>query len=198
MARKTLGDSVWLQASYVYSSLRGNYDGGFNQIFRETNPGYNGDFDFPMYWHNAYGILALDRPNHFRLDGVWVTPWRLTFGLQAFVESGTPLNKIGYYGVLLVPQGSAGRLPTLWGTNLTLSYPIAIGPVTVTLQAYLFNIFNKQIAISRDEGWSTNNPPANFPATIYDPNQEQTNRDYGYVTGRYAPRSFRAALRVSF
>lgn len=198
MARKTLGDSLWLQASYVYSSLRGNYDGGVNEVFRQTYPGWNGDFDFPMYWHNAYGILALDRPNHFRFDGSWVTPWRLSVGLQAFVESGAPLNKIGYYWVFLVPQGSAGRLPTLWGANLTLSYPIAIGPVTVTLQAYLFNLFNKQIAISRDEGSSTNNPPENFPATIYDPNQEQNNPNYGYVTGRYAPRSFRAALRVSF
>ncbi|MEX1245413.1 MAG: TonB-dependent receptor [Thermoanaerobaculia bacterium] len=31
LARKSIGTSLWLQASYVYSSLRGNYDGGVNQ-----------------------------------------------------------------------------------------------------------------------------------------------------------------------
>ncbi len=90
-----------------------------------------------------------------------------------------------------------GRLPALWEANLTLGYPIAVGPVTVTVQAYLFNAFNNQIATSRDEVWSRS-PPDGFPATIYDPNQEQNNRGYGKVTSRYAPRQFRAALRVSF
>jgi len=197
MARKTLGNRLWLQASYVYSSLRGNYDGGVNQIFYgDTYPGGNGAFNAPFLWHNGYGILSLDRPHHFRFDGSWVTPWRLSVGLQFFVESGAPLNKIGYPFVFLVPRGSAGRLPTLWEGNLTLSYPIAIGPVIVTLQAYLFNLFNNQVAISRDENWSAEVP--DNPDTIYDPNQEKTNENYGNVTGRYAPRSLRAALRVSF
>ena len=203
-ARKSVGTSLWLQASYVYSSLRGNYDGGVNQgAYGQTWPGINVDFDYPQMWHNGYGILALDRPNRFRLDGYWVTPWRLSSGLQAFVESGAPLNRLGYFNefygsdVFLVPRGSEGRLPTLWGTNLTLSYPIAIGPATVTLQAYLFNVFNKQIAISRDEEWSDQQPP-DYPASIFDPNQEQNNPEYGKVTGRSDPRVFRAAVRVSF
>jgi carboxypeptidase family protein/TonB-dependent receptor-like protein len=202
MARKTLGNRLWLQASYVYSSLRGNYDGGVNQVtYGEAFPGVNYDFNYPMYWHNGYGILSLDRTSHFRFDGSWVTPWRFSVGLQMFVESGAPLNKMGYPFVFLVPRGSAGRLPTLWEGSLTLSYPITIGPVIVTLQAYLFNLFNKQVAISRDENWSTYNynSPENFPATIYDPNQEKTNiYSYGNVTGRYAPRAFRAALKISF
>jgi hypothetical protein len=207
-AHKSLGDRLWLQASYVYSSLRGNYDGGVNQgvtqgSFGQTLPGMNEDFNYPQMEHNAYGILALDRSHRFRLDGYWVTPWRLSLGLQAFVESGAPLNRRGYlnefYGasVFLVPRGSEGRLPTLWGTSLTLSYPIAIGPATVTLQAYLFNVFNEQIATSRDEAWSTQQPP-DYPASIFDANQEQNNPEYGKVTGRSDPRVFRAALRVSF
>ena len=144
------------------------------------------------------GSLSLDRPNHFRFDGSWVTPWRLSVGLQMFVESGAPLNKIGYPFVFLVPRGSAGRLPTLWEGSLTLSYPIAIGPVIVTLQAYLFNLFNKQIAISRDENWSTDNCPRTFPRRSTTRTRSKTNPYYGNVTGRYAPRAFRAALRVSF
>jgi outer membrane receptor protein involved in Fe transport len=204
-ARQTVGNSLWLQASYVYSTLRGNYDGGVNQgFYGQTNPGINSDFDYPALWHNGSGTLALDRTNRFRFDGFWVTPLELSVGLQAFVETGAPLNQMGYFNdgygpyIFLVPRGSVGRLPTLWGTNLTLSYPIAIGPTTVTLQAYLFNVFNKQIAVDRDNSWSSTSPPADFPATIYDPNQEQTNPYYGAITRRQEPRVFRAAIRVSF
>ncbi len=144
-----------------------------------------------------------DRPNRFRFDGYWVTPWRLSMGLQAFVETGAPLNRLGFFNrtygsmIFLVPRGSEGRLPTLWDASLTFGYPIAIGPVTVTLQGYLFNVFNNQIAISRDDVWSAN-PPDGFPATIYDPNQERNNDEYGKITGRSEPRSFRAAVKISF
>ena len=113
LARKTLGDRLWIQASYVYSSLRGNYDGGVNQgTYGQTDPGINSDFDYPQLWHNAYGILALDRPNRFRLDGYWNTPWRLSVGLQAFAESGGSstglLQSVLRLRVFLVPRGSAG------------------------------------------------------------------------------------------
>jgi hypothetical protein len=193
-ARETLGDKAWLQASYVYSSVLGNFG---------APDGVDHDFDYPQLWHNAYGTLDLDRTSRFRLDGFWVSPWRLAVGLQAFAETGAPLSKLGYFNggyagsIFLTPRGSEGRLPTLWGANLTLSYPIAIGPVTATLQAYLYNVFNKQIANSRDEAWTTS-APEGYPATIFDPNQEQNNPNYGKVTARSAPRSFRAAVRVSF
>ena len=62
----------------------------------------------------------------------------------------------------------------------------------MTLQAYLFNVFNKQIAISRDEAWSVSR--RSYPATIFDPNQEQNNDDYGKVMDRSDPRVFRAAV----
>ncbi|MGH9400292.1 MAG: hypothetical protein ACRD00_07970, partial [Thermoanaerobaculia bacterium] len=62
LARQSVGDRSWLQASYVHSSLRGNYEG----------EGGNGTFNFPALWHNSYGALPLDRPNRFRLDGFWV------------------------------------------------------------------------------------------------------------------------------
>jgi hypothetical protein len=203
LARKSVTDRLWLQASYVYSSLRGNYDGGVNQITGSTGLGFDEDYDYPAQWHNGYGILSLDRPHRFRFDGYWVAPWQVSVGLQAFVESGAPLNRLGFFNsfygsmVFLDPRGSAGRLPTLWDANLTLGYPIAIGRLTVALQAYVFNLFDSQIAVSRNDAWS-NRRPAGFPATIYDPNQEQNNDEYGKITGRSEPRYFRAAVKVSF
>ena len=48
LARKTFSDRLWFQGSYVYSSLRGNYDGLVSEGFSgQTSPGINADFDFP-------------------------------------------------------------------------------------------------------------------------------------------------------
>ena len=100
--------------------------------------------------------------------------------MQGFVQSGAPLNKLGYFNgnaifgspIQLVPRGGAGRLPTLWEANLTLGYPIAVGPVTVTLQAYVFNLFNNQIETQRDDNYTVG-PPLGYPGTLYDPNVPQ-------------------------
>jgi hypothetical protein len=67
----------------------------------------------------------------------------------------------------------------------------------VTLQSYLYNLFNNQIPTSRDGVWS-DQPPANYPDSIYDPNQDHSNENYGLVTGRSDPRLFRVAIRVLF
>ena len=204
LARQTVGDRLWVQASYIYSSLRGNFDGAVVESGTGgTFPGTIG-VGYPAQWHNAYGALGLDRPNRFRLDGYWVTPWQLSAGLQAFAESGAPYNRLGYFSgcclpdIYLDPRGSSGRLPTLWEANLQLAYPIPVGPATVTLQAYVYNLFNNQIATSVDEAWGSYSQPAGYPATIFDPNQKQDNPTYGQVLWRYPPRSFRAALRLSF
>lgn len=201
-ARHSARDRLWLQASYVYSSLRGNYDGGVNQVFETTAPGLGYEFTTEDLSHNASGILTLDRPHRFRFDGYWLTPLRLAVGLNAFAESGAPLNRLGYHywtgpAVFLVQRGSAGRLPPLWDANLTVSYPIVVGPVTATLQGYLYNVFNNQIVTAQDQAWTTS-PNPGYPENLHDPDQPQNNPYYGRVTARSGPRSFRAALRVSF
>jgi len=206
LARKSFDEKFWLQASYVYSSLRGNYDGGVSESSGETNPGVSFDFDFPQFWlHNAYGKLFLDRPHSFRADVSYTAPFRLFVGLQGFVQSGAPLDKLGYFNgnaifgspIQLVPRGQAGRLPTLWEANLTLGYPMAVGPVTVTLQAYLFNLFNNQIETQRDVNYTVR-PPPGYPNTLYDPNVPSNNRNYGKIVTRQDPRLFRAAMKISF
>jgi hypothetical protein len=201
LARKSFQDRLWLQASYVFSSLRGNYDGEVNAS-GQTDPGINADFDVPAMLHNDYGRLFLDRPHSFRLDGFYTAPFGLSVGVQAYARSGAPLDKRGYLGgggwdVQLVPRGYAGREGTNWDANLTLAYPLAIGPAAVTLQAYVFNVFNNQFATSQDVWWSTQ-APADYPKSLYDPNQEQNNSEYGKILSRQDPRLFRAAIRLSF
>jgi hypothetical protein len=202
LARKSLSDGLWLQASFVLSSLRGNYDGMVAES-GQTDPGINADFDYPALDPNSYGRLYLDRPYSLRFDGFYATPFRLSVGLQAWLRSGAPLGQYGYFNsgyestARLVPRGYAGRLPMEWDANLTLEYPIVFEPVTVTLQAYLYNVFNNQTETGRDQVWS-NQPPADYPDSLFDPSQPQSNPNYGLTTARQEPRLFRFAAKVSF
>jgi hypothetical protein len=206
VGRKSLSERAWLQASYLYSSLRGNYDGEVSEsYYGQTDPGNSSDFDYSQQAHNSYGRLFLDRPHSFRLDGFYTAPFKLSIGLQAFLRSGAPLNQVGYFNlnegpvIQLVPRGYAGRMPYTWEANLTLAYPIAVGPLTATVQLYVFNLFNNQIATTRDTVWTTAwQPPPGYPASLFDPNQPQTNPDYGKITSRQEPRLVRAAVHISF
>ena len=205
MGRKSFGGRVWLQASYVYSSLRGNYDGFVNQDSGQTFPGVNADFDYPQFAHNNYGRLFLDHPHSFRVDAAYTTPFKLFVGLQGYVQSGSPLDKLGYFNgnyraaIFLVPRGSAGTLPTLWEANLTLGYPITVGPVTVTLQAYLFNLFNNQIETGENVSYTIFQPPG-YPSTLYDPTvpPDKVNANYGRIISRQDPRLLRGAVKIAF
>jgi hypothetical protein len=203
LARKSVGKDFWVQASYLFSSLRGNYEGGVTAD-GQTDPGVTAAFEYPWMYHNSYGRMSLDRPHSFRLDAYYTTPWKLLAGLQGFIQSGAPLRRLGYgnefYGaaVHLVRNGTAGRLPSLWGVDLLLAYPLLrVGPATVTGQMYVFNLFDNQIETSRDEVWSETQP-AGYPASIFDPNQPQTNPNYGKATGRQEPRLVRGAIKIAF
>jgi outer membrane receptor protein involved in Fe transport len=216
VGRKSFSTSLWAQASYVFSSLRGNYDGEVREGRGQTDPGINADFDYFLFLHNNYGKLFLDRPHNFRLDISYTTPIKLFVGLQAYVQSGAPLNKQGYFNsgygaeIMLVERGSAKRLPTQYEANLTLGWPIQLGPVTITPQLFVFNLLNRQEEILEDVRFSTSQPAgysncvgpkgslSNAGCTIFDPNQQQTNPNYGKITQRQDPRLFRGAVKVSF
>ena len=223
VARKSFTDKLWLQASYVYSQLRGNYDGEVKQDYGQTDPGITADFDYASFLYNKEGKLYLDRPHNFRLDASYITPWKLSVGLQTWVQSGPPRSVIGYFNQFyfaqtqLVPIGSAGRLATQWDANISLGYPIQAGPVTITALFYVFNIFNNQIITNVDNNWQLSQG-ANYPKTpdqylqlFYPPCtaaqstdpvgnkcNEQRNDNYGKATSRMDPRQFRAAVKISF
>jgi len=205
LGRKSFGDKLWVQASYIYSSLRGNYDGFVNEDFGQTFPGVSADFDYPQFERNNYGRLFLDRPHSGRVDASYTTPFKLFLGVQGYVQSGAPLNKLGYFNgnynsaLYLVPRGSAKTLPTLWEANLTLGYPILVRPLSVTLQVYAFNVFNNQIETQENVLYTVRQPPG-YPATLYDPTvpPEKVNPNYGKILARQDPRLLRGAVKIAF
>ena len=220
VARKQFTNTLWAQASFLYSSLRGNYSGAIREASGQTDPGINADFDYYQFAINGYGNLELDRPVQARIDAAYNAPFGLSLGAQFYVRSGLPISRLGFFNdfypdlLYLDQRGSDGRTPTDYDLNLSMGYNLNVGPVTVTPQLYLYRAFNRQTATSVDAtfnpGGSFVTDPAspfygqagvqpgdgNCPATASGPCPD--NPDYRKVNLRNPGRLMRVALKVTF
>ncbi len=226
-ARKTFSQNLWAQFSYLFSQLRGNYDGAVRVASGQTDPGINADYDYPLFLRNSDGRLYLDRPHQLRLDAVYTAPFGLTMGFGAYYRSGPPVSRNGWYNdfygneLHLVPRGSdftvsGGRLPSQYEANLSLGYSIKMGKVSVTPAVYIFNVLNRQGITDVQEDF---NPQGTFcentagctPANTPDYTQRNfarlgtlkygdplPDKDWAKPTTRQDPRTVRLAVKVSF
>ncbi|MBK9088964.1 MAG: TonB-dependent receptor [Holophagales bacterium] len=223
VARKRIGESFWAQASYLYSKLEGNYSGAIRTASSDgtgqTDPGINADFDYYQFNTNAYGKLDLDRPHQFRASGTYTFPFGLSTSLGFYVRSGVPYSKLGWFNdfypdlLYLSPRGSEGRTPTEWDADLSLSYDLKLGAVTVSPQVFVFSAFNNQIVTFYNTGF---NPLGTFVTEESSPYYGQPgitpgeqgcpvggqpctdNVDYLKAGGRTNPRVIRFAVKVAF
>jgi hypothetical protein len=196
--RQSFKERLWTQASYIYSSLRGNYDGAARLASGQADPGINADFDyFHFYEHNAHGKLYLDRPHSFQISATYLTAFGLSAGVSAYVRSGPPRNKGEYFNIgynqeiMGIRRGTAGRAETQYEANLSVGYEFKTGPLTIAPRLYVFNLLNRQGETRVSDAF---NPDGAFDATgnaIQHPN-------YGKILERQEPRLFRVAMRVSF
>jgi outer membrane receptor protein involved in Fe transport len=188
---------TYLLGSYVYSRLRGNYDGAFNEL-GQSDPNTNLDFDYPGLLANAYGKLANDRPHQFKLAGFHRLPFGMTVGVNAYYRSGTPEDKLGSFALIngapvplyLDPRGSQGRTPADWDTDLHFDYTLPVRGLHASLIVDVFRVFNRQTVLRT-------NPFYNFDGFQSD-NSIQTNPDYGKPILRADPRLARVGLRIWF
>jgi len=152
---------------------------------------------------------------------VYTAPFGLSAGAQFYVRSGLPTTRYGFFNnfyptdLFLTPRGSGERTPTDYEMNVSLGYNINIGPVTVTPQAYLYNVFNRQTVTAVDTNFNSagsfvTNPASPFygqagvepgtaatcPASASGPCTD--NPDYGKAVQRVNPRLLRIALKVTF
>jgi hypothetical protein len=195
VAKKQIGRSFWAQFSYIWSQLRGNYDGAARQAnIGQTDPGINADFDYGAFLHNADGKLYLDRPHSLRLDAAYTAPFGLTLGFSGFFRSGAPKDQVGYFNsqygteLLLVPRGSFGRLPDDYEINMSAGYTIKIAPVDITLFLQAFNLINRQTVIQVDNEYTQDLPGT--PDEFYG--------SFDKANARRAPRQLRFGARISF
>ncbi len=219
VARKRIGEAFWAQASYLYSKLEGNYSGAIRTESGQTDPGINADFDYYQFNENAFGKLDLDRPHQFRLTGTYTFPFGLNASAGFFVRSGTPYGKSGWFNdfynteLYLVQRGSAGRTPTEWDADFSLSYDWRLGPVTITPQFLVYSVFDNQIITSYDTRFNPNGSFVDDPGSPYYGQAGVTpgtgdcaaggapctdNVDYLKANGRSNSRIVRFAVKVNF
>jgi hypothetical protein len=220
VARKQFTNQLWAQASFLYSSLRGNYSGAIREASGQTDPGINADYDYYQFTFNSYGNLELDRPVQARVDAVYNAPFGLSAGLGFYVRSGLPISRLGWFNdaysdlLYLNTRGSDGRTPTDYDLNLSLAYNANIGPVTVTPQLYLFNVLNRQTATSLDSDFNFNGSIVTDTTSPFygqpgvEPGQGSCsasasspctdNPDYRKAATRNDPRLLRVALKITF
>jgi hypothetical protein len=185
-------------ASYLYSSLEGNYDGAYRAVggFFARDPNITDDFDYPEFEVNAYGRLTLDRPHQAKLQTAYMFPFGLTLALSAYYQSGTPLSRIGWWDgyagpeLFITPRGSEGRSPSLYEIDLQGDYALQLGPVTVHILASLFNALNRQQVTQVDQVWAFVQADNTSPTP--------TNAHYGQGNQFQQPRTLRLGARVSF
>ncbi len=141
--------------TYLYSSTEGNYRGRYIEDVEERDPHPTEAFDFPILTYNANGYLPQDRRHQLKLFGSAQTPIGLRFGGSYRWLSGAPLsattdpdnfnNPFAYGRIFLLPQGYAGRTPSLQQLDLQVSYPWTMsGHVRAEFFLDVFNVLNRQ------------------------------------------------------
>jgi outer membrane receptor protein involved in Fe transport len=172
-ATKRFSNNYQFIASYVFSSLIGNYEGLFRNDNGQSDPNITSLFDLVGLLENTYGRLPNDRPHVFKFDGSYQTPFRLLVGGSFRAQSGIPFNQgipdpSGSYTAnnegLAVPRGTAinpltgrNRTPTIYNLDLNAYYPIKFGEnKQLRFQVDWFNVFNSQRALTEDITYQIN------------------------------------------
>jgi len=151
---KRFSNNFSYTASYVFSSLIGNYEGLFRNDNGQSDPNITSLFDLVSLLNGMYGRLPNDRPHQFKFNGSYQTPFKLILSGNFYIQSGIPFNALvphpvygnneGFCipGLSCVPRGTgivpnlganssgvtsaigSNRTPTTWNLDLGFYYPI--------------------------------------------------------------------------
>lgn len=156
-ATRRFNNNFAFVASYVFSSLTGNYEGLFRNDNGQSDPNITSLFDLVSLLNNTYGRLPNDRPHQFKFNGTYQTPWKFVLSGNFYAQSGAPFNQLIPHPVygnnegFAVPRGTAivpnvatvsgistanggiqsavgtNRTPTTFNLDIGFYYPIKIG-----------------------------------------------------------------------
>ena len=217
-ATKRFTNNFQFIASYVFSSLIGNYEGLFRNDNGQSDPNITSLFDLQSLLDNTYGRLPNDRPHQFKFNGSYRTPWKLLVSGNFYAQSGVPFNQLiphpiygnneGFAvqrGTAIVPTVDASepgfpnvvesigsnRTPTTMNLDLGVYYPIRVGEgKELRLTGDWFNVFNSQRAVTLDQTFSINSGVTGVPAVL--------NPFYGSALLVQAPSAFRFGAKFTF
>jgi outer membrane receptor protein involved in Fe transport len=217
-ATKRFTNNYQFLASYVFSSLTGNYEGLFRNDNGQSDPNITSLFDLQSLLDNTYGRLPNDRPHQLKFNGSYRTPWKMLISGNFYMQSGTPFNQLiphpiygnneGFFvqrGTAIVPTVSATqagfpnvvngigsqRTPTTMNLDLGVYFPIKLGEKKeLRLTGDWFNVFNSQRALTLDQTFSINSGVTGVPPVA--------NPFYGSALLIQAPSAFRFGAKFSF
>src|SRR5205085_9005379 len=93
-ATKRFTNNYQFIASYVFSSLTGNYEGLFRNDNGQSDPNITSLFDLVSLLKNTYGHLPNDRPHQLKVDGTYKWPFKLLTCLSFGAQSGSAFDQL--------------------------------------------------------------------------------------------------------
>lgn len=170
-------DRFFLQGSYTWSKSYGNTEGGVKSDIGQDDTGVTQDFDYPELAIGSYGDLPNDRRHTVKLFGNYEFNDQWSVGMNALVQSGRPVNCIGFLGdaelsrygnsyfscdpgpanedsdngMTIVPRGTAGRTPWSYTFDVNVQYRPVFADGKLALKFDVFNVFDSSRATAVDE-----------------------------------------------
>jgi outer membrane receptor protein involved in Fe transport len=216
-AAHRFSNNFYLLASYVYSQLKGNYDGNEKQSTGQQDPNINADFDYYNLVPNNFGLLALNHTHQFKVSAAYTAPFGVTAGANFHYASGAPLAVRGFARpgytserYLTADRGFLEDLPGVYEMDLHLEYALRLGGVSITPIVDIFNLFNRQGVTSIDGRFNTLDAASNDPKhqigqpgctaanATYENAACATNQNYLKANAWQTPTRVRIGARVTF
>ena len=222
--------SNWIaMSSYRYSRLRGNFEGFYRDDNGQSDPGISSLYDFPTndptytsiggaqfgypgdirFLGDANGILPLDRPHQFKLNGNYMVAKNLNLGANLNLVSGKPITPMaanpnyGSEGEIPVAARGTGiqtidgfmtRSPFESQIDFQASYVVPMGAnKRLTFLADIFNLFNQTRVTSYDQ-----NTQLTYPNVNPDFGKPVNSLLSGTPPQFQAPRNIRLGVRFEF
>lgn len=179
-ASRRFSKQLYVQGSYTYSRVIGNYPGLISYDNGQVDPNISSQYDLIELLANREGPLPQDRPHYIKLDGYYTFDLRkqgaLTLGARYRAFSGTPENALAshyLYGAnesFLLPRGAFGRSELDHGLDLHVEYARTVNQARgMTLSVYVdvFNVYDSQGTASVDNTYA---PPVSLSNELQNAN----------------------------
>lgn len=198
-AYKRFSRNFFVQGSYTFSILEGNYPGLFAPDNGQLDPNITSQYDLIELLANRDGRLPHDRPHSVKLDGYYrfdlQDAGEVITGVRLRAQSGSPIDTLGAHPVygsresFILPRGTFGRTDFQATADLRLQYGRNLGKqMKVFVYFDVFNVFNSQTQAAVDEQYTLASVNPIVGGTkedlIY---LKQTDGD-GFETGEIAPK----------
>jgi hypothetical protein len=164
-ATRRFSRQLYLQGSYTYSRVTGNYPGLIASDTGQIDPNISTQYDLIELLANRQGPLPQDRPHYVKLDGYYMFDFHkqgaLTLGARIRAFSGVPKNALAahyLYGAqesFLLPRGELGRTDFEHGIDLHVQYERDIGRgMAMAVYVDVFNLYDYQGSANIDTSYA--------------------------------------------